>query len=131
MIRQLETTDADAAEAGLKARHVLCQTIARDLSNANARRKPTMEDVHEATDVADEALELARYWERQGVSRFRPIAYDLFRFGARLYAVYQPQFLDEFVADNLDPARSSADYVESAEMQAAAHEALHLNHARD
>jgi hypothetical protein len=87
-----------------------------------------MEDVHEATDVADEALELARHWERQGVSRFRPIAYDLFRFGARLYAVYQPQFLDEFVADNLDPARSSADYVESAEMQAAAHEAFALVH---
>ena len=87
MIRQLETADADAAEVGLKARHVLCQTIARDLSNAGARRKPTIDDVHEATDVADEALELARHWERQGVSRFRPIAYDLFRFGARLYAV--------------------------------------------
>ena len=28
---------------------------------------------------------------------------DLFRFGARVYARYQPQFLNEFVLDNLDP----------------------------
>jgi hypothetical protein len=43
-----------------------------------------------------------------------------------VYALYQPHFLDEFVHDNLDPAGSSAEYVESDEMRAAAEEARAL-----
>ena len=65
------------------------------------------------TDAVDDGLTLARRWEQAGVARFRDIAYDLFRFGARVYAVYQPQFLNEFVLDNLEPTRPSADYVGS------------------
>ena len=64
-----------------------------------------------------------RNWEQRGVPHFRPLAYDLFRFGARVYARYQPQFLDEFIADNMNAEASSAEYVGSPEMMMAAHEA--------
>ena len=57
---------------------------------------------------------------------FRPLAFDLFRFGARVYARYQPQFLDEFIDDNINPEASSPGYVESPEMVMAAHEARQL-----
>jgi hypothetical protein len=124
MVKDVEERDEHAAEIGLMARHVLCHTMARHLS---ATSDGTVnEDVHETTDIVDEGLGLARRWEQAGVVRFRAIAHDLFRFGARVYALYQPHFLDEFVRDNLDPARSSADYVDSQEMQAAAEEARAL-----
>ena len=106
------------------ARHVLCHTMARHLSATSDGT--VTEDVHETTDIVDEGLGLARRWEQAGVVRFRAIAHDLFRFGARVYALYQPHFLDEFVRDNLDPDRSSADYVDSQEMQAAAEDARAL-----
>ena len=43
------------------------------------------------------------------------------------YAHYQPQFLDEFVLDNTNPAHSSIEYVGSIEMRSAAREALELS----
>jgi hypothetical protein len=122
LVTDLEMNDADAAEVGLKARHVLCQTIATRLSPATTSDEPIPDDVHEATDLVDDGLGLARRWEQEGVTRFRGIAYDLFRFGARVYERYQPQFLNEFVLDNIDPAQSSSDYVESAEMRSAVQE---------
>ncbi len=118
----VETADANAAAAGLQARHVLCRVCAHSLAqDAGDAEMPA--DVHEATDAVDDGLELVRVWEQRGVPYFRPFALDLFRFGARVYARYQPQFLDEFIADNMNPASSSAEYVESAEMVMAAHEA--------
>ena len=118
----VETADANAAAAGLQARHVLCRVCAHSLGQAiDDIEMPA--DVHEATDAVDDGLELVRAWEQRGVPYFRPFALDLFRFGARVYARYQPQFLDEFIADNMDPAASSAEYVESGEMVMAAHEA--------
>jgi hypothetical protein len=121
----LEADDADAAEVGLRARHVLCRALSTSLSAVNPQQ--TMpDDVHEATDIVDDGLTLVRQWEQKGVARFRPVAYDLFRFGARVYGRYQPQFLNEFVFDNIDPDQSSPDYVESAEMRSAAMEALEL-----
>jgi tetratricopeptide (TPR) repeat protein len=124
IVRDVEERDESAAEVGLKARHILCHVMARHLS---ATTDGTVnDDVHATTDVVDEGLSLARRWEQAGVVRFRGIAYDLFRFGARVYALYQPHFLDEFVHDNLDPAGSSAEYVESDEMRAAAEEARAL-----
>jgi hypothetical protein len=127
LVTDLEVNDTDAAEVGLKARHVLCQTIAGRLSETAAGHEAMPEDVHQATDAVDDGLALARRWEQKGVARFRGVAYDLFRFGARVYARYQPQFLDEFVLENMDPRRSSSDYVESAEMRSAAQEALELS----
>ena len=118
----LETTNPNAAAAGLQARHVLCRVCAHSLSQAEDDADMP-EDVHEATDAVDDGLELVRIWEQQGMPYFRPFALDLFRFGARVYARYQPQFLDEFIEENMTPATSSADYVTSQEMVMAAHEA--------
>ena len=120
----LEEEDAEAAEVGLKARHVLCQTIAARLASAPQAVGPMPDDIHEATDLADDGLTLIRGWEQKGVTHFRAMAYDLFRFGARVYKLYQPQFLNEFIFDNLDPSRSSQDYVNSAEVRSAAFEAF-------
>jgi tetratricopeptide (TPR) repeat protein len=117
----LEASDVNAAAAGLQARHVLCRVCAHSLSQATDEEMP--EDVHKATDAVDDGLELVRSWEQRGVPHFRPLAFDLFRFGARVYARYQPQFVDEFIADNMNPEASSPSYVESPEMVMAAHEA--------
>jgi hypothetical protein len=121
-VASLETTDPNAAAAGLQARHVLCRLCAHSLSQAGDGVEMP-EDVHEATDAVDDGLELVRTWEQRGVPYFRPFAVDLFRFGARVYARYQPQFLDEFIEENMNADASSADYVGSPDMVMAAHEA--------
>jgi len=126
LVADVEMQDEDWAEVGLKARHVLCQTIAARLPLTTADPETLPDAVHEATDTADEGLALVRRWERHGIDRFRPIAFDLFRFGARVYATFQPQFLHQFVLDNMDPGQSSAAYANSPEMRAAAQEALEL-----
>jgi tetratricopeptide (TPR) repeat protein len=119
-----EESDVQAAEAGLQARHVLCRVCAHTLSESD---QDTMtEDVHEATDAVDEGLALIRLWEQRGVSAFRAFAFDLFRFGARVYARYQPQFLEEFISENLDARQSSPGFVESPEMTTASNEARQL-----
>jgi tetratricopeptide (TPR) repeat protein len=125
LIADLETNEADGAEVGLKARHILCQIAARRLS-AEPGDTVLRDDVDEATDAVDDGLTLVREWERKGITRFRGVACDLFRFGARVYAAFQPQFLNEFILDNADPARSSAGYVASDEMRSAVAEALSL-----
>ena len=123
-VEGLETNDVNAAATGLQARHVLCRICAHGLSQADGENMP--EDVHEATDAVDDGLDLVRAWEQRGVPYFRQLAFDLFRFGARVYARYQPQFLDEFIADNTNASASSPDYVNSPEMMTAAHEARQL-----
>jgi tetratricopeptide (TPR) repeat protein len=117
-----EQDDADAAEVGLQARHVLCLALAVS-TRAGAVEPATdiaADDIHEATDLADDGLALVEHWERRGITRFRALASDLFRFGAHVYAIHQPRFLREFLQEHLDPARSSRDYVESDEMRGAA-----------
>jgi hypothetical protein len=126
LVASLEATDADSAEVGLKARHVLCQTLASHLPLRLPPGSGMPDNVHEATDLADDGLALVRKWEREGVTRFRGLAYDLFRFGARVYRTYQPQFLKEFIYENIDASRSSLEYVDSAEMRAAAWEAFRM-----
>ena len=124
LVKAREHEDVAAAEAGLKARHVLCRIAARRLS-VQAKSETVMANVHEATDLADEGLSLVREWERRGFDRFRDLACDLFRFGARVYAWYQPHFLHEFLSEQLDPLHS-AHYVGSREMQDAAREIVLL-----
>jgi hypothetical protein len=121
----IETSDINAAAAGLQARHILCRVCAQSLSQAGDEEMP--DGVHEATDAVDDGLAIVRTWEQRGVPHFRPLAFDLFRFGARVYARYQPQFLDEFIADNTNAEASSASYVESPEMMMAAQEARALS----
>ena len=124
-VKAAENEDVAAAEAGLKARHVLCHIAARRLS-IEPQSENFMADVHDATDLADEGLDLVRKWERRGIDRFRNLASDLFRFGARVYAHYQPHFLNEFVSEQLDPEESAASFVQSCEMQTAAREIVSL-----
>src|SRR5262249_40525569 len=116
LVAQREWEEASVAEAGLKARHVLCQTIARRLSSCAPADVTPPDDVHDGTDLVDEGLSLVRHWEQRGLTHFRGLASDLFRFGARVYGRYQPHFLVEFVRENIDPRRSSRDYVESPEI---------------
>jgi hypothetical protein len=130
LVGDSEAEDVQAGAAGLRARHVLCRLCAHRLTLADdAVDMP--EDVHEATDAVDEGLALVRSWEQRGVDVFRGVAFDLFRFGARVYARYQPQFLEEFIAENMDPARSSAGYVDDPDMRLAAREARLLLADRD
>jgi hypothetical protein len=120
-----EASDPGAADAALRARHVLCRLCANRLSQAGDD-EDMPEEVHEATDAVDDGLSLVRSWEQRGATVFRPVAFDLFRFGARVYARYQPQFLEEFINDNMDPALSSPEYVGSPDMVMAALEARQL-----
>ena len=129
-VADTEASDPGAADAGLRARHVLCRLCADRLSQAGDE-VDMPEDVHEATDAVDEGLGLVRSWEQRGVAVFRPLAFDLFRFGARVFARYQPQFLEEFIDDNMNPALASNEYVESPEMVMAALEARQLVPQRD
>jgi hypothetical protein len=125
LVKTHEHEDAAAAEAGLKARHVLCHIAARQLS-VLAESETVMANVHDATDLADEGLGVVREWERRGVDRFRNLASDLFRFGALVYAYYQPHFLHEFLTEQLDPLQSAHSYVQSREMQDAAQQIVLL-----
>ena len=125
LVRDREHTEALAAEAGLTARHVLCQALARAIEGHDGSAPP--EERADATDAVDEGMALARHWERRGVERFRPLAFDLFRFGVRVYHAHQPQFLNEFVLENVDPDASSGAFVGSPEMRAATLESLWLS----
>jgi len=125
LVQAHEHQDAAAALTGLKSRHVLCQIVARRLS-VQAESETVIEDVHDATDLADEGLGLVREWERRGIDHFRNLASDLFRFGARVYAYYQPHFLDEFISEQLDPQQSAQAFVQSREMQDAARQVVLL-----
>jgi hypothetical protein len=100
LVRGFEAADVRAADVGLRARHVCCRAVADELAAGLGRLSAADGSVHLATDVAEEGLALARRWEERGMTRFQPIARDLFRFGAGVYARYQPQFLDEYLADH-------------------------------
>jgi tetratricopeptide (TPR) repeat protein len=105
--RHLQGTEAeyaDAAAVWLTACHVGCQGLARCLSEGASAAGVVSDDVHQATDAVEAGLALARAWEARGVTRFRPIAQALLRFGTRVYTEYQPHFLDEFLAEHADAA---------------------------
>jgi hypothetical protein len=121
LVKAQEHDNAAAAEAGIQARHVLCHIAAPRLS-VKRESESVMANVHDATDLADDGLDLVREWEQRAVDSFRNLASDLFRFGARGYAHYQPQFLHEFLSEQLDPRQSTHSYVQSREMQDAARE---------
>lgn len=100
LVGPLESGDIASAEAGLKARYVLCQVIAGVLPDAVGEGAKMPESVHEATDHAEAGLALAKHWEARGELRFWPMAHDLFVFGSAVYERYQPQFLEEFLREN-------------------------------
>ena len=121
---RFEMDDLAMAEISIKARHILCQAIARLLDDNDSTKSATSDWINEATDAVDEGLALAREWEQRGIDQFRPQACELFRFGARVYQAYQPHFLSEFLLENLDASRFPADFINSPAMRTAAMESL-------
>lgn len=89
-----EQREVQTANIGLHARHLVCRAAARCLDAAG--RRDVTEDVHAATDAVEDALVLVSMWEAKGVTAFRALAAELVEFGRRVYAGYQPHFVDEF-----------------------------------
>ena len=123
LLKDLEQDDVLAAETALKAQYIVCQAVAELLSDQLAADQ-ALEMAASATDALEEAIRLARRWEGRGEVRFRPLVVDFFRFGVAAYRKLQPQFLAEFVLENLDPAPAQGWLVEDSEIHAAAVDAL-------
>ncbi len=122
-IAGLEDQQPGMADVGLKARHALCRAAAARLAEARPE-DDVKELVGEATDAVDEGLAIVRLWEERGLAAFKPIEAELFRFGTQIYQKHQPQFLAEFVLENLDPERSPAAARASVPMFQAGAEAI-------
>ncbi|MFO1498164.1 MAG: hypothetical protein U1G07_07190 [Verrucomicrobiota bacterium] len=103
-----EREDVLAAEISLKARHVLCRAAARALAVPGMLPQDRDQLLHESTDAVDEGIDLIHHWEQYHVTQFRPLAPELFRFGALAYQLYQPHFLGDFILDGLDRLESFA-----------------------
>ena len=102
-VRDGEGEDRKAAEAGGKARHVLCAAIA--VQSRDGQTVP-VELLELATATVDEGLALARHWEQRGDAGFSALAQVLFRFGCRVHQRGEPGFLVKFILESLDPARA-------------------------
>jgi tetratricopeptide (TPR) repeat protein len=98
LLSPAERHDPLAAELSLKSRLTLCALLARQFA--------TTDTLTETSDTIDASLELVRHWESRGLRHFRPLAQSLYRFGAQFYLAHQPQFLAEFLLENLDPTHS-------------------------
>ena len=97
-----------AAEIGLKARHVFCRAVALLLETPPVDTTRADDWIMQATDKVDEAMHLTAKWEKQGAEEhFRGMRSELFRYGCGLLLAYQPHFLAEFLLDVLDPQRGS------------------------
>ena len=103
LVREAEREERKTAEAGAKARHVLCCAIA-----AQSRDGLTVpaDLLALATSTVDDGLALARHWEERGDAGFRAVAQDLFRFGCRVHQGGGPGFLAKFILESLDPAQT-------------------------
>jgi hypothetical protein len=123
LIADAEGQELLAAETGLKARHVLCRAIASQLADCESKI-PIDDLVAAATDAVDDGMRLARHLEARGERRFRDLAGELFRFGARAYQMHQSHFLTEFLLENLDPTQSHDAFPADAKMHTAAGEAI-------
>ena len=93
-----EKADIISAEIGMKARHILCRLVTKNILD----KKPVSEIlIAETTDAVEDALALARHWKSQGDAQFVKLAREIFRFGCRIYENCQPHFLAEFLMEHL------------------------------
>lgn len=108
------TLQVGSADAAIRSRHTLLSALVSRWQKSGAPR-PDPESLSASTDAAEEGLQLAKEWEAKGVTWFRPLATDLFRTGAQLYAHFQPQFLAEFLSEYgaADPQMAS-DLIQAA-----------------
>jgi len=103
LLAENEATELAAAEAGLKARHILCQAVTLFLDGGRHDASTELDLIGKMTDVVEGALSLVRCWEKAGVTCFRPMATQFFHLGALAYEKYQSHFLAEFLLDHLEP----------------------------
>jgi tetratricopeptide (TPR) repeat protein len=113
-LAEVESHDLISAEAGLKARLVLCRAVAGLISEPPTVPATINDLVAEATDTVDSGMKLVREWETQKSVAFRELSQELFRFGAHVYQKHQPHFLVEFLLESLDPCQSPGAAINSA-----------------
>ncbi len=124
LIAASESEDLAAADASLKAHHILCQAMTARLDEATKAGANPSDIIADLTDAVEEALCLARSWEKKGVMSLRPLATHFFHFGALLYEKHQVHFLAEFLLDYLDPERPACFTPQSESWIAIARESL-------
>jgi hypothetical protein len=124
-----ERQDPVAAELSLKARRVWCDAAGQLLPLA-ATEDETETLAREAADVVDAGLALWRHWEQGGPTSLRPAAERLFRFGARLCRQHQPQFLAEFLRENIQFAAPVREELDSALASLGRHAPFRLSDPR-
>jgi hypothetical protein len=107
LLAEAESKDLAAAEAGLKARHILCQSLAARLDAPSGGVSTQMDLIGKLTDAAEDALTLAQKWEMAGEKCFRPLATQFFHLSALVYEKHQPHFLAEFLLEHLDRERAT------------------------
>jgi len=100
LLAESESKELAAAEAGLKARHILCQAITALPGGSTSSIEPDL--INKMTDAVEGALRLAQSWEKAGVTCFRPLATQFFHLGALAYEKHQSHFLAEFLLDHLE-----------------------------
>lgn len=101
LVAGTERQNVQEAETALKARHVLCRANAHLIEAKNLSAAAALKMAAETTDLVEDGLRLAQAWEAGGHGQFRTLATELFRFGALVYQAYQPQFLGEYLLENV------------------------------
>ena len=119
-----EEEDLLSTEVSIKSRHLLCRALATMLDRTPPDAPEVDDWITEVTDTVDEGMALERHWEQRGLTGFRLMAVELFRFGIRVFFIRQPHFLAEFILECLDPERSPGAPVTSEEMHHLAGSAL-------
>ena len=102
-----EATDIRAARLSLRTRHALGVKLGGLAVSSRGEAGLSSARLAEAGDLADEGLAVAHAWGARGRG-FDGDALRLFELGAWVYRMHQPQFLGEFLLENLgdDPARA-------------------------
>lgn len=123
-IAEVELAHVAFAEMSLRARRNLAITLGAQLVAAESAGQPTGDLASETSDVIDEGLQLSRECEKRGATHLRVFATRLFRMGVQLYGMNQPQFVAEFILENVDPTNPEAVFSNDPEMRAVADQAL-------
>ena len=122
-----EHLNLQAAEIGLKARHLFCRAVAILLETSPVDTNLADDWIIQATDKVDESMQLTARWENQGeAAPFQALRHELFRYGCGLLLAYQPHFMAEFLLDVLDSEQGSPLLAQDAELCRAGLEALNL-----
>lgn len=99
-IRDQETLDPTDTQLSLLARRTLCDAIGQRLPAILAHKQPKL--ATEASNHADAALALIRSLRQPNQPEpYFEISLRLYHYGASLYALHQPHFLEEFLTEHI------------------------------